>query len=485
MKTQEEGIKIVAEIRRKLVLIERRKTLKILTTTAPEQLVAHGEQQLLKAFHRAARRVPAYREILKNAGCLPEQVTSIAAFKSLVPLITKEDVFPKYSIKEICLDGSIGRIRSAMSSSGFSGIFSFGINTHDNQRNAVKAIDTALDYIFHTSRKKTLFINSLPMGVRVPTSLPVADTSVRWDMALAIFRQFSSEFDQIIILSDPHFLKKILEEGVEQGIDWKRENVHLITGEDWMPETFRSYLGSLLGTDWERMDRGVIGGTMGVAELDLNLFHESQDSIRIQRAALADSQLRYALYGQGCDVQPTLFHYYPHRTFLEVSASGDGSPELVVSMLSDALLIPLMRYNVNDIARLYSYNELKTILHDCGYGHLCPELKLPLVAIGGRKNRALVIGNTSLAPEAVKQGIYADFSAAALTTGYFRLSVQESCFLIEIQLRRGVVSSPLQERALRDAIEKYVPVAFRLQAYPYQSFPYSMELDYERKFKNS
>jgi phenylacetate-CoA ligase len=485
MKTREEGRNIVAEIRRKLVLLERRKTLKILTTSAPEQLVAYGERQLLKAFQRAALRVPAYKEMLKNAGCLPEQVTSIAAFKRLVPLIAKEDVFPHYSIKEVCLDGSISRIRSAMSSSGFSGIFSFGINTDENHRNAVKAIDTALDYIFHTSRKKTLFINSLPMGVRVPTSLPVADTSVRWDMALAIFRKFSPEFDQIIILSDPHFLKKILEEGIEQGIDWKRENVHLITGEDWMPETFRSYLGSLLGTDWERMDRGVIGGTMGVAELDLNLFHESQDTIRIQRAALADQRLRYALYGQGCEVQPTLFHYYPHRTFLEIVASGDGSPELVVSMLSDALLIPLMRYNVNDVAQLYSYNELKTILHDCGYGHLCPELKLPLIAVGGRNNRALVIDNASLAPEAVKQGIYANFSAAALTTGYFRISVQESGFLIEIQLRRGIASSPLHERALRDAIEKFVPVAFRLQAYPYQSFPYSMELDYERKFKNS
>lgn len=63
--------------------------------------------------------------------------------------------------------------------------------------------------------------------------------------------------------------------------------------------------------------------------------------------------------------------------------------------------------------------------------------------------------------------------------------MQESGFLIEIQLRRGIASSPLHERALRDAIEKFVPVAFRLQAYPYQSFPYSMELDYERKFKNS
>ncbi len=475
---------LVAKIRKELTLFERKKTLKILTTTAPEKIVSFGEEELLKAFQRTAARVPAYKEILKMAGCTPEKVTSIAAFKDMVPLITKEDVFPKYQIQDLCLDGSVGKIRSAMSSSGFSGVYSFGINTDKNHRNAVKAIDTTLDYMFEISKKKTLFMNCLPMGVRVPTSLPVADTSIRWDMALSIFKKFSPVFDQIIMLSDPHFLKMILEEGVAQGIDWKTKNIHLITGEDWIPETFRSYLGSILGTDWERMDRGLIGGTMGVAELDLNLFHESRDSIRIQRAALADKKLRYALYGEGCDVQPTLFHYYPHRTYLEVVESGDGSPELVVSMLSDALLVPLIRYNVKDVARIHPYNEIKTILQDCGYGHLCPKLKLPLLSVGGRKNRALVIGNTTIAPEAIKQGIYDDFSVAALTTGYFRLSTKDKEFLVELQLKKGVSSSPEREIAIKKAMAKYISAPFRLQTYPYQEFPYSMELDYERKFKN-
>lgn len=477
-------MKITAKIRQQLTLVERRKTLKILTSTEADKIVAYGEKQLLKAFQRAARRVPAYKDILQKAGCQPEKVTSIEAFKGMVPLITKEDVFPKYSIQEICLDGSIDRIRSGMSSSGFSGVYSFGINTDENHRNAVKAIDTALDYIFDISKKKTLFINSLPMGVRVPTSLPVADTSIRWDMALAIFRKFARCFEQIIILSDPHFLKKILEDGAEQGIDWQRENVHLITGEDWVPETFRSYMGNILGTDWQKMDRGLIGGTMGVAELDLNLFHESRDSIRIQRAALADSQLRYALYGHGCDVQPTLFHYYPHRTFLEVIESDDGSPELVVSMLSDALLIPLIRYNVKDVARIYPYKEIKTILSDCGYGHLCPELKLPMLSVGGRKNRGLSIDQMSITPEAVKQGIYADFAVAATTTGYFRLSINNGEFLIEVQLRKGITISEDHNTRYRNAISVYVKAPFQLKIYPYQSFPYSMELDYERKFKN-
>lgn len=477
-------MRLGAKIRKELTLFERRKTLKILTTSAPEKIVAYGEEQLLKAFQRTAARVPAYRQILQHAGCSPDKVTSIAAFKDMVPLITKEDVFPKYAIEDLCLDGSIGRIRSAMSSSGFSGVYSFGINTDENHRNAVKAIDTALDYLFDISKKKTLFINSLPMGVRVPTSLPVADTSIRWDMALAIFKKFSPGFDQIIILSDPHFLKKILEDGIEQGIDWKKQNVHLITGEDWIPETFRSYLGSMLGTDWEKMDRGLIGGTMGVAELDLNLFHESRDSIRIQRAALADKHLRYALYGEGCDIQPTLFHYYPHRTFLEVVESGDGSPELVVSMLSEALLIPLIRYNVKDVARIYSYNDIATILQDCGYGHLCPELKLPMLSVGGRKNRALIIKNSSIAPEAVKQGIYTDFAVAAATTGYFRLSIKDNAFVIEVQLKKGIECSPEREKAFVKAISTHISAPFKLQLYVYQTFPYSMELDYERKFKN-
>jgi len=51
-----------------------------------------------------------------------------------------------------------------------------------------------------------------PHGVKIPTSLPVADTSVRPDMALAIYKKFSDKFDQTIFVSDPHFLKKLVEE---------------------------------------------------------------------------------------------------------------------------------------------------------------------------------------------------------------------------------------------------------------------------------
>jgi len=476
---------LLKALQKKAVLFERRKVIKTLTTSSPEDIVQYGEKLLLAAFRRAATRVPAYKNILQKHHLDPEMIRDVASFRDQVPILTKEDVFPLYDIDDLCLDRNFSLIKSAMSSSGFSGIFSFGINTEANFRNAVKAIDTALDLIFDISRKKTFFINSLPMGVRIPTSLPIADTSVRFDMALAIYKKFSKKFDQVIVLSDPHFLKKFLEDGIEQGIDWHIENIHLITGEDWVPETFRSYLGHLLGTDWDRMDRGMIGGTMGVAELDLNLFHESKDLIRIQRAALQDEKLRYALYGQGVTISPTLLHYYPHRTFLELVDSNDGKPELVVSMLSDSLLIPLIRYNVKDVAQLIPYRQLQQILEDSGYGALCPQLKLPLVAIGGRKGRMVEnSAGQAVSPEEVKQGLYSDFTAAAATTGYFKLRVEGGGILVEIQLKKGVADSPeLQDRFHR-AIATFVSAECKVLLYEYQKFPYAMELDYERKFKN-
>ena len=148
------------------------------------------------------------------------------------------------------------------------------------------------------------------------------------------------------------------------------------------------------------------------------------------------------------------------------------------------MLIPLIRYNVKDVARIYSYNELKKILKDCGYGHLTPKLKLPLLSVGGRKSRALKIGKATISPEAVKQGIYMDFSVAAATTGYFRLSIQDGVFVVEIQAKKRFECSPEREAAFRKAIATHATAPFTLKMYPYQNFPYSMELDYERKFKN-
>lgn len=464
--------------------LKRRKALEILTTSNPDDIVSYGEKRVISSFKRAAVRVPAYRKLLDDRKVPVDKVCDLASFATHVPVISKEMMFPDHEISELCVEGTFQSMSSVMTSSGFSGLFAYGVSSEQNRQEAIFAIDTTLDYTFKTSRKKTLFINCLPMGVRIPTTLPVADTSVRSDMALAIYNKFKNNFDQFLCISDPHFLKKILEDGQEQGIDWKKANVHLITGDDWVPETFRSYLGAILDTDWDNLDRAFVGGTMGICELGVSLFHETPDSIRIQRLAYSNRDFRHALYGSEVEILPTLFHYYPHQTYLELIGENEGPRELVISMLSESLLIPLIRYNSSDMAKLIPYKRLVEVLSDFGYRHLAPGLKLPLVAVFGRKGRCVTVSSGSVSPEQVKEGIYSAHDIAAATTGHFKLSQDGDIARIDLQLKKKLSPDLTLEERFKKAIMTNISTNCRIKLHPYQSYPYQMEIDYERKFKN-
>lgn len=454
---------------------KRQQAINFLRTASPELIEKLGERNLIPAFQRAATKVPGYQKILKEHNVDYRQVIDTAAFKRLVPVIDKQTIFPRFEIEELCVGGTIKEMKLAMSSSGFSGVYSFGINTERNQKNVAKSIDTALDYVFDISNKETFLINCVPMGVKVNTSLKVSENSVRSDMAIAIIKKFSHKFAQTVIVSDPHFLKKLAEEGNQAKIDWQALNISLISGEDWFSESFRSYLAELIKVDLNNPQGRFVGATMGIAELDLNLFHESKYTISIRRKAQEDALFRKALFGENCKISPILFHYYPHRIFLE-SLGG----ELVFSMLSPYMLIPLLRYNSKDSGWIFPYIQVKDVLTKYGYTDLLPDLKLPLVAVGGRKDRFLEVDGKRLYPEEVKQGLYEDFEVAALTTGYFKLN--QAGRKIEIQLQKGVTPTVELESRFKHALLKYSDLDLPVTLYRYQDFPYAMELDYERKF---
>jgi len=464
---------------------KRKKIIKLLCSADPQKIEEFGKKSLIPAFRRAATRAPAYQKILSEHNINYKSVTDVESFKKLVPVIDKNETFRRFEIEELCVDGTLKDMKLAMSSSGFSGVYSYGINTNQNYKRIAQSIDTAMDYVFGISDKKTFLINCIPMGVKVHTSLKIAETSVRSDMAISIIKKFSHKFEQTLIVSDPHFLKKLAEEGNEEGIGWKKLNINLISGEDWFSESFRSYLAGLIDLDLDNpASKRLIGATMGIAELDLNLFHESRHAIALRRKAQDDKELREAMFGEGTKICPLLFHYYPHRIFLEALPEEQQEKELVFSMLSPYMLIPLLRYNSKDKGQIISYKKLEQILASCGHKDLMPELKLPMVAVGGRKNRFLELNGKRIYPEEVKQGLYEDFKTAALTTGYFRLNKDKNGPKIEIQLKKGKIISEELKNKFKKALLRYSDADIPVILYHYQDFPYGMELDYERKFKH-
>ncbi|MFC2136881.1 hypothetical protein ACFLTE_01770 [Bacteroidota bacterium] len=455
---------------------KRLKAIKYLKNIKSKKLIKLSEKSVIKAFKRASKRTVAYKEILISKNIEIAKIKNLRNFQENVPIIDKEQIFPNNNIDKLCLNGSITSIKSIFSSSGFSGIYSFGVNTKKNYKNISKSIDTSLEYLFQISKKKTFLISCIPMGVKVHTSLPIAETSIRSDMALSIIKKFSGYYDQIIIVGDPYFIKKIAEEGIEQQIDWSKINSSFIFGEDWFSQSFREYIENLTGMKPELNQERKVLATLGIAELDLNLFHESKYTIEIRREAQKNIALRQDLFGEG-NSAPILFHYFPHRTYMECI-----NGELIFSMLSPNLLIPLIRYNSKDSGKLYSYKHIETILKKHNLNHYIPDIKLPFVSVYGRKENYIIYKNEKIIPEDIKQSIFENLEVARLTTGYFRLSNDE-VNPIEIQLNKGIVDDKKIRQLFENQINKYLPVSLPVKLYTYESFPYAMELDYEKKFK--
>jgi len=456
-----------------------KKIIKFLRMSDPKILVRLGEKSLIPSFRRAIK-MPAYAGLLKAKEVDYKHIKNIESFKKNVPVFTKEDFFADFDVSNLCIGGNLDSMRIAMSSSGMSGLFSYGINTAENQEAIAHAIDIALDYAFEVSKKKTLLINCLPVGMRIFTRIPIAEASVRSDMALAIIKKFSSHFQQTILIGDPHFLKKLIEEGLSDGIDFKNIQINLILSQDWFSESFRSYLSCLVGIDINDAQTGLIGSTMGIIELGLNLFHETVETVRLRHKAQRDPALMKKLFGKELKICPIIFQYYPNSIFLETT----NSHEVVFSMLNKNHTIPLIRYNSKDIGFILSYNNLKRILIEEQLSEeLIPDLKLPLIALSGRQGRCLTIGEKTVTPEEIKQGLYDNFKAANSTTGYFRLSKESNnAGKIEVQLKKGVKKSPSIKQNLSTALLEYSAIDLRVVIYNYHEFPYAMELDYERKF---
>ena len=138
------------------------------------------------------------------------------------------------------------------------------------------------------------------MGVGFSSaSATVATTSVREDMATALVTTFGSHYDQIVIVTDPLFMRRLLDYASERGVDWRqyrlgsrhrrRDRSANISVHTWLADS---------GLDPERPDHGYIMSSFGVGELGLHLCFETPATIALRRAAARDAALARELFGE-------------------------------------------------------------------------------------------------------------------------------------------------------------------------------------------
>src|SRR5262249_5981709 len=128
-------------------------------------------------------------------------------------------------------------------------------------------------------------------------------------------KEFGPSF-RYVIMGYPPFLKSLAD---DPRIDWSSFAVDAGYGGEGISEGLRSYLLT-------RFKQVV--GSYGASDLEVNMAIETELTIRLRRALLADSGIREALIRTDYGVTPMIFQYNPLAYLIETNDKG----ELVVTI---------------------------------------------------------------------------------------------------------------------------------------------------------
>jgi phenylacetate-CoA ligase len=438
------------------------------------------EERLLHAF-RAAADMPWYRTLLDEHGVRAEQIVDLDSFSSRCPALSKGNTFDRFPLEQLVATTSIADLATVLTSSGHGGRFSFGLSTRRQAAAGAAFMDDVLDRAFQVKSRATLAINCLPMGVGFSSEcMTMATTSVREDMAVSLVQTFGAHYDQIMLVADPLFMKRLTDYATAQATDWRRHRVQVVLGEEIFGEHFRGYVASCLGLNVDRPEQGYIMSSFGVGELGLHLCYETPATIALRRAAWTNPALTRDLLRveKTGIVMPTILAFNPLRTFMEIAQpDSSGYGHLTVSMLDADQSIPLLRYQTGDIARLLDADDVAEASRRHGVtipGDIPPRL----LALEGRVRERLPNGSHV---GVYKDALYADHAIARQLSGAFRVIASGTDCTVHVQLAPSQPPADSVQQSLLEAIPAEVRPS-HLVLWPYDRFPFGMTVDYERKF---
>lgn len=443
-------------------------------------LHAKGAAKAVKIAEWAAAHSPAYRQLLSGHGLTPQQVAHTPLQR--LPVLTKANTFERFPLRELMREVPVHRLADVLTSSGRSGQhFGFRLSERAQHENGWFDIDLGLQDIFDVDHRRTLIVNCLPMGVIFRSrACAVANLSVREDMACSILRDVGPQFDQVILFTDPLFIRRILREAAQRGVDWTAIRANVVLGEEVLVESQRAHIAAALGIDLDANGPRLIGASCGMGELGLNLLFETRETIAIRRARFHRGLQAGRRSNRGT---PSLFCANPLRAHFEIlDPDSEGYGELCVTLLDRHAVIPLPRYATGDLARLIPRDEAEALARDVGM--TAPWL--PMLAMLGR-----IKDQPTDAPsvERIKEALYLDPVLADALTGAFRLQPpaadlpgQPAHVTLQTWPETPTDALPALRQRAHDVFTRHIAAPLTVDLPPPTHLAWGPQLDYERKF---
>ncbi len=419
-----------------------------------KKLERFSRARALAAFRRASAKVPAYREMLQKHGIDPETIKSFEDFRARVPIIDKKSyVLPhQQDVERLCIDGNMKDVALVMTSSGHSGTPTYWFRS----KAEIDAVTLGYRYgfrkYFKYHKRHTLVLNCLYIGIYIAgfrfaqaiSHIGLKDTilanpGIDFDMAMSVLRKLHPHCDQVILVGFPPFIKALVEKATAEGIDLKKKVVHVATGGENITEAYRSYLAEMLGIDLDNYETGTILSNFGAADVDLNMFFETPDTIRIRRFAEKNDRFRRMLFGDAASL-PMLFQYFPLQIYVENESEEDGKEGgLILTTSNSEATMPLIRYNIHDLGRTIPFDRVVGALKKCGFHDGRGLFRLPFITVVGRES-SISFNGVNIYPQYIHDALYEDSEIAGKFTGLFHISVKSPDGLnqeidIEMQLK--------------------------------------------------
>ena len=411
-----------------------------------------GARKALRIFHEAAKEVPAYSDFLRKHKVRPASIRTVRDLAQ-VPPTPKENYIKRYGLKERSWGGTFDAGAILAASSGTSAAPTIWPRGALQEQEAAFVHDFLLTDLFAIDKIRSLVIIGFPMGIYVSgiaTTLPtvaslfgrrgsaVAPVGNNKESFLMVVKAMQNEFDQMILIGHPFFIKDVIETGKREGINWARTPVRTLFCSEGFNEDWRTYLA-----------KQVRGGspahflnTYGSSEFLLTGF-ENPHTVALRRLASANDELCEDLFGEPS--VPNLFQYNPLMRYIET----DGT-DLITTAASG---VPLIRFNQHDAGKVIPFDAVQESLSPHARRTLVTELerekwkpwRLPFVTLRNRSDRTLKFYAANIYPEHIMQALNHQ-RLFKLLTGKFvmekkYLKNMDESLEIRIELQQGVKKS--------------------------------------------
>jgi phenylacetate-CoA ligase len=413
------------------------------TNTLPTQLKLNDANDwtriqnsiVLKRFKNAAHNVPAYGKFLERMGLDYTKITGAKDIKK-IPSISKANYLRVHPWDKLCTAGTLANQSLVLTAtSGSTGEPFYIPRTDDIHESSNIYHRLFVERSNLDPKKPTLVVVCFGVGVwigglltyeafsrvsRQGHPLTIITPGVNKREIFEALTRIAPSYEQLILCGYPPFIKDIIDDGPQHGVNWKRWNMRIVCAAEAFSEHFRDYI--MKKTGMKNPYRSMMN-IYGSAELG-TMATETPLTILLRRLALKNEGFYKHVFSEAHRL-PTLTQFIPNYVAFEADENGR-----VYCTGGEAL--PFIRYDIGDTGGVFSFNDLERMCLDMGI-NLTTEIKragiedtitqLPFVYLYERSDLSTKLYGAIIYPEHVKIALQR-IELETKITGRFTMSTE-------------------------------------------------------------